>query len=373
MSVGILFNKPGVFKEYKEAVSGHIQLPMKSYSLLHGQGITTKIITTKVPGNQTLPSSFDSVDLNDLTFITDPNRQKQTSVVKDGHIKGVVFIGLLRFIWDLYKVILKNRIKTLFVFGTPKFAAFSGLIKIINPCVKLVWVTEFYSRPPSKLLDVLINMTFKEIFSTTKFVKASSTMRSKIQYLPKGNVRDLTLMESLTKERVLFWRDPSYENGADITLRIFEKIAPQFPQIKFTFAVRPHWDSLIPENCDHGNIEIFHFPYTHPITLERLLSESICVCSPYRELSVNPQLALVETLMAGLPVVSSNVESCKEYLEVANQNATLEDDVDEYVAAIKKILDDHISGKGSVNLPDVDALKAEYCWDKYMRGISSVI
>jgi len=373
MTVGILFNKPGVFKEHEEAVSGHIQLPMKTYFLLHDQGITTKIITTKVPDNQTLPSSFDSVDFRDIKFITDPNKQKQKSVVKEGHIKGVVFVDLLRFAWDLYGVISKNGIKTLLVFGTPKFAAFSGLIKFLNPFIKLVWITEFSSEPPARALDFLKSMTFSRIFSTTKFVKSSSAIRSKIQYLPKGNNRELAVIDSATKDRVLFWRDPSYENGADIALRIFEKMAPQYSQVKFTFAVRPHWDSLIPDDFNHSNIEIYHFPYAYPTTLEGLLSQSICVCSPYRKLSVNPQLALVETLMAGVPVVSSNVESCKEYLEVANQNAELEDNVDEYVTEIKKILDNHFSGKGSQNLPNVAALKAEYCWDKYSREISNVI
>ena len=83
--------------------------------------------------------------------------------------------------------------------------------------------------------------------------------------------------------------------------------------------VRPHWSPVIPTNSKVGNLEIYEFPYKKPITLEKIISESLLVIFPFRKLSVNPQLAILETLDAGVPCLASNIESVGEYVESAMQ------------------------------------------------------
>ena len=119
-------------------------------------------------------------------------------------------------------------------------------------------------------------------------------------------------LENSEKKRITFWRDPSYENGADIAKAVFENLAIKYPNILFTFMVRPYFDE-IDLTSEHANVEVFKFPYVDNVSIEQVLGETIACLFPFRELSTNPQLSILETLKIGIPCICSRVESASEY------------------------------------------------------------
>ena len=80
-------------------------------------------------------------------------------------------------------------------------------------------------------------------------------------------------------------------------------------------AVRPIWnevDGLDALAQTHSNVHVFRFPYEDGVTLPRLIAESLLVVMPFRSLSVNPQFAIAESVAAGVPVVTSDLDSNPE-------------------------------------------------------------
>tara|TARA_B100000795_G_C22411265_1_gene290923 strand:- start:95 stop:523 length:429 start_codon:yes stop_codon:yes gene_type:complete len=77
--------------------------------------------------------------------------------------------------------------------------------------------------------------------------------------------------------------------------------------------VRPHWNSLL-EDSDLDNLEIYNYPYSDGVSLEKVLSETLVCFFPFRKLSTHPQLCILESLLSGIPCIVSNVESVPEYL-----------------------------------------------------------
>jgi glycosyltransferase involved in cell wall biosynthesis len=105
------------------------------------------------------------------------------------------------------------------------------------------------------------------------------------------------------------------ENGADICLYIFKRLAPAYPNVSFDIAVRPHWaeiEGLDDAGREFENITIHRFPYEEGTTIDQLVAESICVFLPFRQLSVNPQLAILESMGAGRVVITTAIESNSE-------------------------------------------------------------
>jgi alpha-maltose-1-phosphate synthase len=117
--------------------------------------------------------------------------------------------------------------------------------------------------------------------------------------------------------RVLFWRSPAPGNGADVCVRVFDELAPEFPDIRFTMAVRPSprevpgIDELA---ARHGNVDVYRFPYPPGVDLARLVAESVCVLLPFRRLSIHPQLAIVESMATSAAVVATDLESIPEVI-----------------------------------------------------------
>lgn len=142
--------------------------------------------------------------------------------------------------------------------------------------------------------------------------------------------------------RVLFWRDPSKENGADICIQVYKQLAPKFPNVSFDFALRPHWDPVkgIEELCDkYPNVNLHHFPYKHNITLPKLLAESICILLPFRSLSTHPQFSIMESMVSGKAVVTTLLDSNMELINSGiNGYLVPSDDIKATKKAVEELL-----------------------------------
>ena len=364
-----MFNKPGVFPGLEDVVSAHIQLPVYTSMLLSKHEIENIVISTVVPDNQVLPNLFREINPDIVSLVPDPNKQGGRSVVIDGHIKGVENHKLLKHVVSVVKVLKREGVKVLHVFGTERYALFSILFRFLLPRLKIVWTTENFSDDTSWLQRQLIKKCINRVLTTTSFVKSKYAYCPDVRLASRGIVRQFELKRDAQKRRVLFWRDPSRENGADIAFDVFKNLSNKYPEIIFTFAVRPHWDSVVsPEDCvDFDNIEMHVFPYDDGVTIEKLLSESICVIFPFRELSTNPQLALIETLYAEIPVICSNVESNEEILDRVGMNYELTDNADDYAKKLSTILDDYLQ-KDEIHRPLKRQMDEFYNWDSYVNA-----
>lgn len=371
MRIGLYFNKPGVLREHKEAVSAHIQLPAYTYSLLKEKGIPSVVITTRPASNQVLPKILETIADTDISILTDPNRQKEQVIVEVGQKKGVDTRQMLKHIFELISQVKGRKLDKLVVFGTQRFSLVAIFVKLFCPTLKLVKICEFIDPGFPKYLSYIESLFYGEIFASTKYVQQQINSFKEVKYLPRGVYRQFDMQSEQKKHRVLFWRDPSFENGADLAMQSFIQLAPQFPDITFTLAVRPHWDPVISSSdLVFDNIEIIEFPYPQGVTLDLLLSESICVLFPFRSLSVNPQLALIETLMAGVQVLSSSVESCREIMLEADQYTSDTNDPADYSEKLSKILDYWSMHKKQMYPLNTVKLQNEYNWSAYLYGIA---
>ena len=143
-----------------------------------------------------------------------------------------------------------------------------------------------------------------------------------VKQVRHGLIRDLQSEfkgeRSSSRRRVLFWRVPSIENGADLALAAYGELAPRYPGFDFDFAIRPYWDPIpgIDElAAEHENVHVYRFPYSDGVTLPGLVMNSLCVLQPMRRLTINPQLVIAESLAAGVATIASDLGSTGELVQ----------------------------------------------------------
>ncbi|MCA9423234.1 MAG: glycosyltransferase family 4 protein, partial [Nitrospira sp.] len=157
------------------------------------------------------------------------------------------------------------------------------------------------------------------IFATSEYVREGWMAYCKkdlSRVLYPGVIKDMGAdFVSGERRSVLFWRNANRENGADIACTAVKNLAGRMKDIDFVFAVRPSDEleaKLLELEREFSNVYVHLYPYSDGVTLQELLNRSLFVLAPFRYLSMNPQMAILETLYAGVPVVASDVESNSE-------------------------------------------------------------
>lgn len=175
--------------------------------------------------------------------------------------------------------------------------------------------------------------------------------------------------------RVLFWRDLTVENGADVVLAAYDKLAEKYPEIQFELAVRKHWNEIPDANevaNKHSNVVIRRFPYENGITLPKLLLESICVVMPIRDISIDPQLVIVETLAAGVPIITTDHRSNPEIVQDGETGILVPlGDVDATTSAIDQLLTDQQKA-ATMGKRAKEDIASRWNWNCYVSEIENV-
>ena len=169
----------------------------------------------------------------------------------------------------------------------------------------------------------------------------------KVQTLHPGIVRQCERHASdgaAPRDSVLFWRCARRDNGVDVAMASFRQLAPRYPHLRFVFAVRPrgpYEDDLRKLADEIENIDVHVYPYKDPVSLPALFARAMFVVQPFRRLTINPQLSILESLYAGLPVIATDVESNRELVR-HEQTGLLIPPGDEHAlsAAIQRLLTD---------------------------------
>ena len=301
----------GVVHGFDNVRSAHLQLPYRLIQELQDQQYDVRLVTNRLSKQTYFPPEINRIE---KITISDPRRRNSTSVMYSGHSKRISLVRTIRAVAELQYHIRQEKPSVVhFTHGAKGVGIFAAIKKMLCPSTRIVWTLTDRFEIKNKVLLLLLKKIDVIIASTDYLTEYFSKQRLAITTIKHGVSRRFSLVKS-EKFRVTFWRDPSYSNGADIAFGVFSMLAKTFPNITFTMMVRPHWQSVMPETSELHNLEIHSYPYADGITLEQVLSETILCYFPFRKLSTNPQLCILETLDASIPCVASDIESVGEYL-----------------------------------------------------------
>lgn len=342
MKVGIFVTAAFCRKGYLDAVSGHVQIPLMAAKILADAGHQVTLVTTRPRDADTLPKEI----------------LKNVSVHTVEHIsriwpeRGVCWHRVPKQMWELFLFHKKESFDVIHFFGSTN-------VGLSLSCLQYLGVKSYALFTPikcpradtSSVRDKAMRVGFgriDKIIATTDYVRdgwASLLGPNKVTSLYPGIMKEMPEpRENTNRNSVLFWRNAGYENGADLAMKSFLELAPRYPDVRFVFAVRPHDvlenELLAMQRCV-SNIDVHIYPYKSGMSLANLLHNALFVVQPFRKLSLNPQMSILETLYAGVPVITTKIESNEELVKDA-QNGFLipADDKNALTCAIERLLVD---------------------------------
>ena len=322
MKIGNFISVVAGEKGFENNVSGHIQVPLEGMAHLKHAGHDVHLITNEYGEDRSLPNCLDpGIPVH---YVTD-SRKRGGILTRDADQgRGTRLGDLRRQVSQIKRICREQQFDVLHLHGYNRTAHLGGGLRMLGlscPAVCTVFAAyfperfSFVTRRLWKRLDAVVA-------GTDCVVEHFGREGIHVDRFRHGIIRDPLAEHGGQpigpRKRVLFWRDPSVENGADLTVTAYRALAPKYPDIDFDFAIRPHWDQVpgIDElESEFQNVHVHRFPYPEGTTLPGLLLASICVLQPMRHLSINPQLVIAESLVAGIATVASDLDSNRELVQ----------------------------------------------------------
>lgn len=348
MKIGNFISVVAGEEGFENNVSGHIQVPLEGMACLRKAGHDVHLITNEYGEGRSLPNCLDpDIPVHQVT----DSRNRGGILTRAGDQgRGTRLGDLRRQVSQIKRICREQQFDVLHLHGYNRTAHLGGGLRLLGlpcPAVCTVFAAYFPERFPIvtrrlwKRLDAVLA-------GTDCVVEHFAQEGIKVDRFRHGIIRD-PLREHGDqpvgpRNRVLFWRDPSVENGADLTVAAYRALAPKYPEINFDFAIRPHWNQVpgIDElDADFENVHVHRFPYPEGTTLPGLLLESVCVLQPMRHLSINPQLVIAESLVAGIATVASDLDSNRELVRDGETGRLVRTgDAEDLTAALDSLLAD---------------------------------
>jgi len=379
MSLRVAVYVVGAFcrPDFAQAVSGHVQIPLMTANILAELGHEVTIITTKdSPEHVILPSFLSSV-VNVHTVINATRAWPQN---------GVRSIDALRQVFDIYQYLRTQDFDIIHFLGCRRTSFLAGLIKMLGVSVPVVLTSHILGAVKRKaFVWRWLGQTVDRVMALTRYTQ---------RYLTDLGVRNIALTcpgivknlannplsrsstKNQTKSSVLFWRNANAVNGADLCIEAFKQLSPRYPHVDFVFAVRPG-DKLEQEvlavSAQFENIRTYIYPYKEDgVTLDSLVQSAICAVFPFRNLSINPQMAILETLAAGCPVIATSIESNNEIVDDGETGLLIPpDSVESIVQSVEYFLADGDRAKRMGSLGAVRTA-ARWNWANYQQQVLRV-
>lgn len=380
MKIGVFVQRVASAPGFEQVISAHVQLPLFSIELLREVGHSVHLITTKYSGDKTLPAILPK---NLKTHLVDYGiRQGDDPVMEVGNRSGVRPKHLVKQIRRLKEICDTEEYDILHFYGSQRIGYLASLLKLSG--VKNPIVLTINSGRISNRFGFAQRWSWRQIScistSTNYFSQelAKHSLKSWVirHGISSDIVSEISSMRNQTEPfRVLFWRDPSHENGADICLGVYELLAEKFPDVSFNLAIRPHWNPVsgIDRLCEkYSNIEVYKFPYPSDISISRLIAESICVFLPFRSLSTHPQYAVLESLISGATVVTTDIASNRELIQSGKSGYLIPvDDIPRSASQIEYLLENRESsiaiGDNASGMTD-----AIWNWNSYIPDLIDI-
>ena len=312
----------GVLPERLENVSGHVQIPLKTCELMRDSGHEVSIVATAQSDGTAMPACLPEGVHVDL--VTDGRRRGQLG--KQNARDGIYIFAAIKQVLETILLIHRLKPDVIHVFGFERMVALAGVLKLCSLNTP-VFVTVL-GRPPRSFLTWLYRRVNRVLALTDSVARDWFDAVSDVHVIRPGVVRHLgqhNMRGNL--DRVLFWREASKFGGGDLCLDVFDELAPLFPHVEFSFAVRHNKDEVkdLEKIADrHPNLSVHRFPYSNGETLEQMIQSSLCVVLPFRALSIEPQMTVVETLATGCPVITSDVRCLPELVQHGKNGIVIE-------------------------------------------------
>jgi len=345
MRIAIYVNRAYVAPTFAQAVSGHIQIPLGVAARLIAAGHDVVVITAHRRDGEVAASMM-------------PVAARVRTVVNATHDwprSGFSPLHALAHLAQLVRSLRSEQPHIVHAFGADRTGVLLGVASAFWPRASYVF-TPVQSRRLGRVArfvePVLLNR-FNRITPSSAYVASLLAERGVASHevVRPGVIKDLRKdvdwarsHAAAGRKSVLFLRNASHSNGADVAIQAFETLAPRFPELEFVFAIRPHdvFDRAIVALCaKNPNIKVHHYPYSDGITFAGLLRSACCVVLPMRRLSLNPLITLLEVMQAGVPVVTTDVESNRELVRDGVRGLLVPpDSPTALVAAIESMLND---------------------------------
>jgi len=242
MKIGVYVSAIAGQKGFENNVSGHAQVPLQSIEELQKAGHEVHLITNEFSKDRSLPFCLD--EKMNVHVVTD-SRERGGILERTGKQgSGIRLVGLMKQIREIKRICKREELEVLHLFGYNRTAQLAGALRLTGLRIPVV-VTMFGVILPERFsfLKKYLWRRVDRIVTATSYVKDilmhEGLSATQVRH---GVIRDLIeeqgSCELLPKHRVLFWRDMTMRNGADVALAAFERLAPKYPDISFNFAVR---------------------------------------------------------------------------------------------------------------------------------------
>lgn len=378
MKVGIYVTQAKYPTGASDIVSGHVQIALQTASILGQDGNEVTVITTPSPPDHHLPSFIPRIfsvrTLNTSGYFPSSGR--------------INLIGLIWQVFEMKKLIEAEKFDVLHFFGANKTAYLSGLCKMVGVKIPTI-MTSTNFKNFSSVERLILSQLFSKIeyfhvltqYTMDMLVK-SGCSPTKISVIRPGLVRNHSLdddqsvnMSSLThRPSVLFWRNATWHNGVDIAMKVCEMLCEDYKEIDFVFAYRSndvYIEKLRRLANNHKNVLMYQTPFQNGIKIADLIRSAEVILLPFRSLSMNPQLVVLESMACGKPVVASAIESNFEVIENHETGVLVEETPDDYVLEVKNLLDNPDFAKTIGNAASATVQK-RWNWESYKNDINDI-
>lgn len=374
--VSVIDQKPG----YEKNVSGHVQVPLHAIKMLSDAGHEVHLLTTEFGADRTMP--FCMPEYVKIHFVPDARRRAGDLDKKSKAKAGVHPLKFIKQLFGIKRIVNREKFDVIHFFGytrTAQLAAMAKSIGMKSPVVLTLLGSNRFPQVPGKAFRYAYRRMDCVVSATHHVKQMLQTLGFDATVVRHGTIRDVLseLGDEVVgkKTRILYWRDPSQTNGADLALAAFEKVADKYPQYTFDFAIRPYWNpvnDLDERVAKHENMNIFRFPYPPGTSLAQLLKEAMLVIMPFRSMSIDPQLAIAESLAAGIPVIATDMRSNPE-LVIPGKTGELVpfEDVDGLAKAIDRLLSDPEQLE-MMGTQAAEHMRTQWTWDRYAQEMTEV-
>jgi len=315
MKVGVFVTGACWPPEYHAVLSGHVQLPIMAAKLLADAGHRVTFITTKPRPGDTLPGGLpETVSVHIVEHAS-----RGRPLMPDGRM---LRSKAPQQFWQLLSYLKNDPFDVVHFFGGNRTGLLLACLQWAGVSSKAFFTplkrprvtsSNFHSLP----LKVIFGRLDK-VIAMTQYVRHGWEPlcgEGTCVTLYPGIVNDMfETLPNTRRDSVLFWRRGDYENGADLAAKSFQELAPRYPQFRFVFAVGHDNVGLVSLGSRVPNIDVHRYPYEKGVSIKNLLRSAIFAVHPFRSLSMNPQMAILETLYAGVPVITTRVESNDELI-----------------------------------------------------------
>ena len=360
-----------------EAVSGHVQIALKTAEILRDQGHDVTLITTKAPPEYRIPPivTLDGIDVRTVVQGTGSWPKQRVNLAM-----AAIQIG------QLYRILRSGRWDVLHFVGSTRAASLLGLLISTGISAKSLVTPVDYRRPSNAVYQRVQQRLLARIdhfLALTDYTRdrLSEQGIKTVSVTPPGIVKHrnsqapLVTFRSESRGYALFWRNANRANGADICAKVFEILSQELGLYDFVFAVRPgdELEGLLKSLTErHHNVHLLRHPYGDGIDISRLISCAACVLLPFRRLSMHPQFAVLETLLAGKPLITTDVESNKELVEHGRTGYLVNPtDVPQMCAYVKYLLENPVFAKSMGGTARTE-ITQKWNWQVYAETLAEV-